>query len=81
MLKYKGYCRKADTNVLLTDTNECDSNPCTNGATCNNEVNAYNCTCVEGYIGYNCETGVYFVDPIVQKTRSVSYSLAGLRWF
>ena len=72
MLLYKGYCRNADINVLLTDTNECGSNPCMNDATCHDEVNAYNCTCVEGYTGYNCETGVYFSDPIVQNACSVS---------
>ena len=42
---------------MITDINECDSNPCMNGALCHNEVNAYNCTCADGYTGYMCETG------------------------
>ena len=46
------------STILLTDTKECDSNPCVNGATCNDEVNAYNCTCMEGYTGHDCETGM-----------------------
>ena len=36
--------------------NQCYSNPCLNGATCNNlGVNCYNCTCQPGFIGTNCE--------------------------
>lgn len=31
-----------------TDINECDSNPCMNGATCQNEVNNFVCQCPPG---------------------------------
>ena len=42
------------------EINECDSHPCMNGATCNDAVNAYNCTCVGGYEGVNCENGMFY---------------------
>ena len=54
-----------DSNVqgifLISDINECDSNPCLNGATCVNNLNSYSCTCVPGYEGDQCETGVFTV--------------------
>ena len=46
-----------DYLISLTDINECDSSPCQNGATCNNNINSYSCTCAAGYSGINCETG------------------------
>ena len=41
----------------LIDIDECDSNPCRNGATCADDVNQYSCICVDGYSGTHCETG------------------------
>ena len=49
----------ASTIIHSTEINECNSNPCQNGATCNDHFNTYNCTCVPGYTGTNCETGAY----------------------
>ena len=43
--------------VLFTDINECVSNPCENGGTCQDAVNHYTCDCVTGYTGEECETG------------------------
>ena len=43
--------------IHVLDINECDSNPCQNGATCTDHVNSYNCTCAPGYEGANCESG------------------------
>lgn len=43
--------------ILISDIDECGSQPCVNGATCNDEVNAYSCTCLAGYTGGHCETG------------------------
>ncbi|XP_063952196.1 mucin-5AC-like isoform X2 [Lytechinus pictus] len=37
------------------ETDECRSNPCMNGGTCNDFINEYNCTCVPGYEGLHCE--------------------------
>ena len=39
------------------DTNECASNPCQHGGTCNDQVNQYTCTCAPGYEGTHCQTG------------------------
>ena len=33
-----------------TNTNECESSPCENQATCTDYVNYYECTCVDGYM-------------------------------
>ena len=44
--------------VILTDIDECDSNPCQNAGTCQDNVNGYECACVPGYTGSDCETGM-----------------------
>ena len=54
--QYNAYCFHKMYCVLLTDYDECQSNPCMNGATCNDGTNSYTCTCV-GFTGYHCETG------------------------
>ena len=41
---------------MLTDIDECASNPCQNLGTCTDGVNQYVCGCVAGYTGANCET-------------------------
>jgi len=42
---------------IIPDIEECASNPCMNGATCNEDINKYTCTCVPGYSGVHCEEG------------------------
>ncbi|NXC05913.1 FA9 factor, partial [Orthonyx spaldingii] len=37
------------------DGNQCDSNPCKNGASCKDGVNSYVCWCPAGYEGRDCE--------------------------
>ncbi|XP_052713224.1 von Willebrand factor A domain-containing protein 2-like [Crassostrea angulata] len=41
-----------------TEINECDSNPCQNGATCVDELNRYSCNCIPGYMGTHCEIDI-----------------------
>ena len=42
----------------FTDINECSPNPCQYGGTCTDGVNTYLCTCVAGYTGTTCATGM-----------------------
>ena len=37
----------------------CQSNPCRNGGVCRSEGAGYICTCLNGYMGTNCETREY----------------------
>ncbi|XP_070212099.1 uncharacterized protein [Littorina saxatilis] len=39
----------------------CEASPCQNGATCNEAAETYNCDCVYGFVGTNCENA----DPCV----------------
>ena len=41
----------------ISDVNECDPDPCLNGAVCVDGINGYTCICPAGYTGVNCETG------------------------
>jgi len=34
-----------------TDVNECASNPCQQGGTCEDELNGFTCSCLPGFIG------------------------------
>ena len=43
--------------LYLSDINDCNPDPCENGATCSDEVNDYNCTCMAGFFGKNCSQG------------------------
>ncbi|XP_035699632.1 uncharacterized protein LOC118432207 [Branchiostoma floridae] len=45
------------------EINECASNPCRNGAHCENRMNSYYCQCAAGYEGTNCETDINDCSP------------------
>ena len=49
-------------SILNVDLDECESDPCANGGDCENRDNAFSCTCLAGYTGTNCETGVNGLD-------------------
>ena len=53
---------------FFADIDECMSEPCQNGASCADDINSYNCTCVDGFEGSNCENGetmvISFTIPI-----------------
>ncbi len=40
------------------DVDECEADPCQNGATCHDHVGLYTCECVPGYEGINCELDI-----------------------
>ena len=41
------------------DVDDCGNHDCQNGATCNDLINDFNCTCAAGFTGSKCETGMY----------------------
>ena len=49
---FQCYCRPGFTGDHCDlNFDECLSNPCLNGATCNDKENAYHCECVPGFEG------------------------------
>ena len=51
----------------VIDIDECESNPCQNGGTCVDAVGGYSCTCIAGFKGDDCETGMQLIDDIRNK--------------
>ena len=50
---------KSEIFVSL-DRDECSSNPCKNSGTCVEKVADYQCTCLIGFTGKNCESGEWY---------------------
>ncbi len=42
----------------ILEINECESSPCSNGATCMDNLNQYHCICQPGYNSTNCQNGM-----------------------
>ena len=38
--------------------NDCISNPCLNGGTCQDGINGYTCSCIPGFTGSTCSLGM-----------------------
>ena len=55
------------------DVNECSSEPCENGATCEDVVDGYICHCADGYEGVHCELGTLWQRSL-HMTRFESHS-------
>ena len=65
------YIEKASTVV---DVNGCDSNPCLNGATCEDKLNGYECSCKKMYDGVNCGAYSYrYYTHLVNKLHTYSF--------
>ena len=41
-------------------TDECASNPCANGGTCEDGDNLFTCTCAAGFMGGTCDQSKIF---------------------
>uniref|UniRef100_A0A8C5UB90 Coagulation factor IX n=1 Tax=Malurus cyaneus samueli TaxID=2593467 RepID=A0A8C5UB90_9PASS len=48
---------KISQNKAISDGDQCNPNPCQNGAVCKDEINSYVCWCPAGYEGKNCQIG------------------------
>ena len=59
-------------NSFVSDVNDCMPNPCQNDGNCTDGINKYNCMCVPGYNGTNCETGKQL--KIHSKIRNLAYA-------
>ena len=46
-------------NHFLTEIDECASNPCANGGICLDQLNEYECHCLEGWDGPTCTQGMW----------------------
>ena len=44
------------------DMEVCLSNPCVNMGTCIDGVTSVTCSCLEGFTGHNCETGIQHIE-------------------
>ena len=42
----------------FADIDECESEPCKNGASCHNMINSYRCSCADGFTGHICDNGM-----------------------
>lgn len=58
--KSKFFCWFLHSTFILTDIDECFSNPCLNDGICNDLINRYRCTCIAGFRGRNCQIGNFF---------------------
>ena len=43
--------------IYFSEFDECSSNPCKNSGTCVDKLADYQCTCLNGFTGKDCETG------------------------
>ena len=55
--------------MLVFSVNPCDSYPCKNGGTCENDEDTFTCSCTEKFEGLTCE------EKGLQFERKMSYKL------
>ena len=64
----------------FTDINECESQPCQNSGTCEDQVNSFKCDCIEGYTGLQCETSYKRRYPRVNSWKEGIYMINSRRF-
>ena len=72
------YVLRAAHFSLPPDIDDCASNPCLNGATCLDEVYGYNCSCVVGFTGYNCQIGRHIFSKLQSTDSEMIHALTYL---
>lgn len=60
---------KSSCVCVSADVDECHSNPCLNGATCQDGENSYTCLCLPSYAGARCEQG----QPVWDANKPLKY--------
>lgn len=59
-VRFHQYHIICDQTLILTDIDECASNPCENMGTCEDLIDGYRCeSCPAGFTGVHCETGAW----------------------
>ena len=53
----------------------CNTNPCLNGGSCTNYPTMFRCSCVQGFTGNNCETGIDECSSNPCKNRAICHDL------
>lgn len=43
---------------MISDIDECASDPCQHSGTCTDQVDGYICSCDSGYDGVHCQSGI-----------------------
>ena len=56
--KYVNLRRTAFLVNFALDIDDCDPNPCMNGATCVDGIDDFTCECVAGFTDSMCSTGM-----------------------
>ena len=52
------YVQSVESGETCEEPDNCSTQPCRNGATCESLANGYRCTCQQGYNGPNCNIDV-----------------------
>ena len=59
-------CVAVDCGRSLRRSNPCESNPCENGATCDDQDGQYRCICLPGYKGKHCRKGKLLITRLIR---------------